>query len=519
MSGECNDIQDIRQDDEILRLFYREIEDYAIFLLDPEGSVATWNPGAERLLGYAAAEVRGRDLSFFAPEGATRPTTETAPSYARSGTHEERTRWVRKDGSELWVRLRVRPLRRDDGERGFAAVVRDVTARRAIRRELERRQDRLARLEELGDVGGWELDPETDALRWTAGTKRLLGVPADHEPTFPDALELFHPDDRETVEDAIDAARETGEAFDLEARITTPAGRKRWVQMRGERIDGGTLRGVIRDVSTRREREQRLTVLNRVLRHNLRNNLNVVSGYAETVRDDLAALALPDGVEGDGERLKTALERLFEATDGLDAELSDLYQTVEALSEFSSEAAIRRTDRILENSADLVSIGEKARRFERAVREVDGSESTSVQSVFDALERRCDRTHPGARIEVGETDARVAANASAVALAVGELVENAVLHCEDERPRVTLAAERIERGRVRIVVEDDGPGIPAEEREVLREGEETPLTHGSGMGLWTVNWIVRQFDGEIAIDRADGRTAVSLTLPAADGAA
>jgi nitrogen-specific signal transduction histidine kinase len=223
---------------------------------------------------------------------------------------------------------------------------------------------------------------------------------------------------------------------------------------------GSTL--VFEDVTRERRREQRLDVLNRVLRHNLRNRMTTVAGHAEVL-----------GREADDERT----ERLAEMIDAA--------------------------------ATDMLDAGEKAREFERLresgprYREVDVS-----ACLADAVDDY--RDHEG-RIEVSADDATVRTDPRWVRLVVGNLVENALEHVED--PVLSVTATVGERdGELLITVCDDGDGIPASELEPMQSGTETALAHGTGIGLWVVEWSVTALGGSWAVDTDDG-TTVTVRLP------
>ncbi len=124
----------LRNSEERFRLLVEGVADYAIYMLDPEGKVVSWNKGAERLKGYPADEILGQDFSvFFLPEdvAAGKPAEELACATAQGRTEQEAWR-VRKDGSRFWAEVIVTALRDEDGKlRGFAKVTRDFTARKA----------------------------------------------------------------------------------------------------------------------------------------------------------------------------------------------------------------------------------------------------------------------------------------------------------------------------------------------------------------------------------------------------
>ncbi len=123
------------QTDQIFRLLVENVKDYAIFLLDPEGRVATWNQGAERIKGYKADEIIGEHFSRFYPKDAREskwPDRELQIA-SKEGRFSDEGYRVRKDGSTFWAYVVITALRTEDGElRGFSKVTRDLTEKRAM---------------------------------------------------------------------------------------------------------------------------------------------------------------------------------------------------------------------------------------------------------------------------------------------------------------------------------------------------------------------------------------------------
>ncbi len=123
------------QNDEIFRVLVESVKDYAIFLLDPSGRVATWNQGAERIKGYKAHEIIGKHFSHFYPKDAQEskwPQRELEIA-AKEGRFADEGLRIRKDGSSFWAHVVITALRDDSGNlRGFSKVTRDLTERRAL---------------------------------------------------------------------------------------------------------------------------------------------------------------------------------------------------------------------------------------------------------------------------------------------------------------------------------------------------------------------------------------------------
>lgn len=144
----------LRARDDVFRLLVHNVRDYAIFLLDPEGNIASWNEGAQRIKGYTEAEIVGRHFSIFYPPdvAATGFPEYELKTAAAEGRFEDENWRVRKDGSRFWANVVITALRTEDGELlGFAKVTRDLTERRnneerirALNTELQTRVDELA---------------------------------------------------------------------------------------------------------------------------------------------------------------------------------------------------------------------------------------------------------------------------------------------------------------------------------------------------------------------------------------
>ena len=221
---------------------------------------------------------------------------------------------------------------------------------------------------------------------------------------------------------------------------------------------------MLRDVTDQQTREQRLAVLNRVLRHNVRNKLDVILAHADHVEDET------------------------------------------------------RREAIRESATVLASLSRKARDAEAVMTESIGApEPIDLAAVAAEVAEEYRREHPDAEISVDAAD-RVLIDSHRPVLRrlLAELVENAVTHATD--PTVSIAARSAPDGAAELVVRDNGPGIPDREREILAGEAETQLEHGLGIGLWFVNWAVRQLGGDLSFagNEPEG-TAVTVRLYGADG--
>ena len=161
------------------RLLVESVKDYAIFILDTGGHVATWNLGAERIKGYKAEEIIGQHFSvFYPPEDVAAGKTQRELEIAtREGRFEEEGWRVRKDGSRMWASVTITALRNSEGTLvGFAKVTRDLTERR--RAEEEARRFRLL-VESVKDYAIFILDTGGHVATWNLGAERIKGYKAE----------------------------------------------------------------------------------------------------------------------------------------------------------------------------------------------------------------------------------------------------------------------------------------------------------------------------------------------------
>jgi PAS domain S-box-containing protein len=164
--------------------FIDSIQDYAIFMLDTSGRVASWNQGAQRIKGYTAAEIIGRHFSEFYTEAdlqAGKPARELVEAQ-RNGRVEDEGWRVRKDGTTFWANVVITALFDDAGSlTGYAKVTRDLSDRRAAEEELRRSEERFRLLiDSVHDYAMYMLDPSGVVATWNSGAEKLKGyTPAE----------------------------------------------------------------------------------------------------------------------------------------------------------------------------------------------------------------------------------------------------------------------------------------------------------------------------------------------------
>ena len=272
----------------LFQTFVESIGDYAIFLLDPNGIVMSWNKGAERIKGYKANEIIGKHFSnFYTQESRDRdwPAIELKEA-TRVGRFEDEGWRVRADGTRFWANVVITALRDKEGVlRGFSKITRDLTERREQEERLRRSEERFRLLVDgVQDYAIYMLDTDGKITSWNSGAQRITGYKADE--VIGRSTEAFHrPEDLRTDEpgEALRIAlmyrrshtsawrlRKDGTAFWADV-VTTPL-----------RDSQGELRGyaqVMRDLSERKRMEEleeqgrRINEFLAMLAHELRNPL------------------------------------------------------------------------------------------------------------------------------------------------------------------------------------------------------------------------------------------------------
>ncbi len=166
-----------------LRLLVHGTTEYAIFMLDPTGHVATWNAGAERIKGYTADQIIGQHFSRFYPQDAIKrgwPQYELEVA-GREGRFEDEGWRIRKDGSRFWANVVITALKDDQGRLlGFSKVTRDLTARKQAEEALRRSEERFRSLVEgAKDYAIFLLDTQGNITSWNPGAERIKGYKAE----------------------------------------------------------------------------------------------------------------------------------------------------------------------------------------------------------------------------------------------------------------------------------------------------------------------------------------------------
>ncbi|WP_230198759.1 PAS domain S-box protein [Halopiger djelfimassiliensis] len=247
--------------------------DDLFYVLDRDGTFVRWNETLAEVTGYTHAEIDDMTALDFFDDATKAEIRESMTEAFETGDTRVEAKLVTKDGERIPYEFTASVLEDPDGNPVEVGIGRDISDRKRYERELERTTHLLEQAQRLASVGAWELDVNDEPYepRWSTETARIHGLPSDDGVDLEQALAFYHPDDQPKLQAAVERAVEDGEPYDLELRMTTADGRKRWVRTIGEpvresstngRADGGseivTVRGSIQDITDRKEREHEL---------------------------------------------------------------------------------------------------------------------------------------------------------------------------------------------------------------------------------------------------------------------
>ena len=296
--------------------------DYAIIRLDTEGTIQTWNLGAERVKGYTAEEAIGRSFAMFYPEEDRRSglPLKLLAEAAETGRVEHEGWRVRKDGTRFWGDVVITALHDDAGNlTGFTKVTRDLTEQHELEVTLRASEERLRLL--VGQVVDYAiigLDPQGIIQTWNLGAERLKGYTA--EEAIGRSFAMFYTeDDRQAglPMQLLGVARETGRVEHTGWRVRKD-GSRFWgdVVITALHDDAGNLTGyakVTRDRTDLKSLEDAQDAFYAAFNHDFRTPITALKGFVDAIRD----AADEDEREHLIERVESSADRLLGMVEGL----------------------------------------------------------------------------------------------------------------------------------------------------------------------------------------------------------
>jgi len=492
------------------RLLVEAITDYAVYMLDIDGYVVSWNPGAQRFKGYEASEIIGQHFSqFYTPEDREAGLPQKALSVAASEGRYEAEGWrLRKDGSRFWTHAVIDPIRDPAGRLiGFAKITRDLTERKAAETALKQSEEQFRILVQgVTDYAIFMLDPNGRIISWNAGAKRIKGYDAS-EIIGQHFSRFYMEDERERGEPqrGLKTAAKEGH-FEKEGWRVRKDGSRFWasVVIDAIRDERGELIGfakVTRDITEKKEAQRALDEAREALFQ----------------AQKLEAIGqLTGGVAHDFNNL---LMVILSSLDLLRRKLPDNDERIRSLVDNAVQAAQRGaslTQRMLSF----------ARRQELKRTAVDLPEL--VHGISDLLQRTLG---PLIRIETRfpPTLPKVHTDANQFESALLNLAINARDAMPSGGPLIISAREetisggpgaRLAPGRyVCLSVEDRGEGM---DEETLARATDPFFTtkgigKGTGLGLSMVQGLAEQSGGRLSLKSVKGEgTTAEMWLPAID---
>lgn len=456
--GTIQDITDRKERQRELRRVNQAVEasSHAVFIIDSEGTIIYANPAFEELTGFSREDAVGETPAILdfgeMPEGHFEEMWETILS---GETWEEEVINRRKNGETYTANQTVAPVAADDGGiEAFVAVQSDITERK----QREQRLQRQSRAVAAAPVGITISDPnqEDNPLIYVNNAfVEMTGYPRA-EALGRNCRYLQGEDTDPERAARIRAAIDSEEPIAITLRNYRKDGMEFWnhLQIAPVRNDEGDVInwvGFQQDVTERRRRQQQLETIDRVLRHNLRNDMNVIRGRAELIH-----------------------------------------------SEASGEVA-QSAGTIINTSGRLLELAEKERAIMEVLLEEPVETAITLESVLQDVVSSVEAEYPDATISVecpGDVSIRAI---SQFREALIELVENGIVHDDSDFPEVVITVTRSD-GTTVIDIADTGPQIPEIEKNIVEMTDErTPVYHETGLGLGFVKLVMSLSDGHISI--------------------
>lgn len=481
------------------RLLVENIVDYAIYMLDPDGHVASWNPGAERFKGYRAPEILGEHFSrFYTPEDQASGLPATALRTAREEGKFEHEGWrVRKDGIRFWASVIIDPVFDQDRNLvGYAKITRDLTERKRAETALNASEQQFRLLvQSVTDYAIFMLNPKGYVANWNSGAERIKGYTADeivgaHFSRFYTAEDRAAGLPEKTLEIAIKEGR-----FAREGWRVRKDGSRFWASVVIDpiRTDDGTLIGfakVTRDITERLEAERELEQTREALFQSQKMEaIGQLTGGVAHDFNNLLAAALG------------SLELMGKRLPANDARFHRLYH--------NAVAALQRG----------ASLTQRMLAFAR--RQDLKADALEVRPLVDGIIELAQRSlGPGVSLHnhVPDDLPRIKADGNQVEMALLNLAMNA----RDAMPdggTITVEASVAADGFVILSVSDTGIGM---NEATLQRATEPFFTtkgvgKGTGLGLSMVKGLAEQSGGQFTLRSVAGRgTRAELRLPVAE---
>jgi PAS domain S-box-containing protein len=507
ISATANELNDEKR----FQLLVAGVSDYAIYMLNPEGYVNSWNAGAQRFKGYLAHEIIGQHFSvFYTEEDRAAGIPARALQTALSEGKFEAEGWrVRQDGTRFWASVVIDPIRNDAGKLiGFAKVTRDITERKAAQEALRESEERFRLLVQgVTDYAIYMLSPTGIITNWNAGAQRIKGY-TDDEVVGTHFSRFYTEEDRGNGLPSVALAAAAAEGrFEQENWRVRKDGTRFWAH-------------VVIDA--------------------IYNEQGELLGFAKITRDVTEKKRAADALDRANAALfqSQKMEAIGQLTGGIAHDFNNLLAIISSsLDVLSTRLHDARDIKMLESMQRAVTRGATLTQqllsfARRQPLKVDKYNLNALIGGFEAVFRRAGNSSIAFEINLAPALKTVAIDAARFEAALLNLVVNA----RDAMPdggKLAIATESVELGEreigslaagsyVKVTVSDTGEGMPAEVAARAFEPFFTTkeIGKGTGLGLSQVYGFIAQSGGEVVLESEVGKgTTVSVYLPAIAGAA
>lgn len=443
----------LRDSEQQFRLLVESVRDYAIYMLDVQGNVASWNSGAQRIKGYCADEIMGKHFSiFYTPDDIRDGVPQHELDNAiQKGSYETQGWRVNRDGFRFLANVVLTPINSDDGELcGFAKVTRDITvhhdAEQRFKQVVESAPSAMVLINAQGII---ELVNGQVEHMFGYTRDELLGKPV--EVLLPNRMQDDHPKLRRAFFES-PLARPMGKGRDLFALKNDGSEFPVEIGLNPiETREGTKVLSAIVDISDRKQKEQKIqaaleekNVLLSEIHHRVKNNLQIVHSLLDLQSNHISDPAAIEMLKDSQNRIRS---------------MALIHQSLYLSNDFSKVDLGRVLQSLIPTLMESYSVDQHRIRHELII----GSVQLSINQAIPC------------------------------GLIINELVSNALKHAFplERKGSIRISMDRVKQNLVSLIVEDDGVGIP--------DNVELRLTETLGMQL--VGLLTDQIDGELTVCR------------------
>lgn len=500
----------VSQEIERLALFVSSITDYTIYMLTPEGKVASWNAGAQRFKGYKAEEIIGHHFSrFYTDEDRAAGIPARALREAQERGKFEAEGWrVRNDGTHFWASVVIDAIRDEHGVLvGYAKITRDITQKQAAADELRESERRFRMLVQgVTDYAIYMISPLGEITNWNAGARRIKGFEQD-EVVGTNFARFYTPEDQAAGAPQAALARATEEGrFEAEGWRVRKDGSRFWAH---------------------------------VVIDSIRNDLGELEGFAKITRDITERKNAQVELEKAREALYQAqkMEAIGKVTGGVAHDFNNLLNVVN-----NGLALLRRTSTTAHDVRLIDTMDKALRRGATLVQQLlafarqqplakEHKNLNRVISSFETVLQRAGRSGASFDLDLAAELPTIEIDAAQVETGLLNLVVNAYDAISVPGGRIIVSTRAVELGEqqvkklpagqyVTLSVADNGHGMPRETMERATEPFFTTkeVGKGTGLGLSQVCGMAQQSGGDLSIHSEEGKgTTITLYFPASQG--